>query len=99
MSQDMKAGTMDLVRWSFSINTAHRNAIEGHLTDLGADILVRDEQDFTVVWDEPEGDLSEVIEAIWGLNGEPFDVIEETFQRLELQTIQHEDEAPSQQAA
>jgi hypothetical protein len=99
MSHDMKSGTTDLVRWSFTINPAHRVAIEGHLADLGADILVRDDQDFTVTWDEPEDDLSDVIEAIWGVNGEPFDVIEESFQRLDLQTIHHEDESPNQQAA
>ena len=42
-----------------------------------------------MTWDEPEDDLAEVIEAIWALNGEPFEVIQEGFQRLELHTIQH----------
>jgi hypothetical protein len=99
MSHDMKSASTDLVRWSFTINPAHRVAIEGHLTDLGADVLVRDGQDFIVTWDEPEDDLSDVIEAIWGLHGEPFDVIEEGFQRLDLQTIQHVDDESDQQAA
>ena len=61
MSQDTKSASIDLVRWSFAINPAHRGAIEGHLADLGADILIRDGQDFVVTWDEPEGDLNDVI--------------------------------------
>ena len=48
---------------------------------------------------EPDDDLSEVIEAIWSLNGEPFDVIQEGFQRLELDTIQHTEDEPGQAAA
>ena len=67
--------------------------------DLGADVLVREGQDFIVTWDEPQDDLSEVIEAIWTLNAEPFDVIEEGFHRLELHTIHHVDDGASPQAA
>lgn len=99
MSPDMKSATTDLVRWSFTIHPARRGEIEGHLADMGADVLIRDGENLVVTWDEPEGDLSEVIEALWALNGEPFEVTEETFQRLELHTIQHvEDEANSQAA-
>jgi hypothetical protein len=99
MSADPKSAATDLVRWSFAINPAHRVAIEGHLSDLGADVLVREGQDFVVTWDEPDDDLSGVIEAIWSLNGEPFDVIQEEFRRLELHTIQHADDEPGQAAA
>ncbi len=99
MSADLKSAATDLVRWSFAINPAHRVAIEAHLSDLGADVLVREGQDFVVTWDEPDDDLSGVIEAIWSLNGEPFDVIQEGFQRLELHTIQHADDEPGQAAA
>jgi hypothetical protein len=99
MSQDPKSSPTDLVRWSFTINPDHRAAIESHLADLGADVLVRDGQEFVVTWDEPQDDLSEVIEAIWALNGEPFDVIEEGFHRLELHTIHHVDDGASPQAA
>jgi hypothetical protein len=99
MSHDTKSTSTDLVRWSFSINPDHRDAIEGHLADLGADVLVREGHDFLVTWDEPQDDLTEVVEAIWSLNGEPFDVIEEGFHRLELHTIHHvEDEAGPQAA-
>jgi hypothetical protein len=99
MSHDMTSASADLVRWSFSIDAPHRNAIEGHLADLGADVLVRDGQDFVVTWDEPEGDLSEVVEALWSMHGSPFDVVEETFQRLALNTIHHADDEATQQAA
>jgi hypothetical protein len=99
MSADTKSASTDLVRWSFTINPEHRAAIEDYLADLGADILVRDGQDFIVTWDEPEDEHSEVIEAIWALNGEPFEVIQEAFHRLELNTIHQIDDESSQQAA
>jgi hypothetical protein len=99
MTDDMKSVSTDLVRWTFTINPAHRGAIEGHLADLGADVLVRDGSEFLVTWDEPDDELSEVIEAIWALNGEPFDVIQEGFQRLALHTIHHVEDEASQEAA
>ena len=46
-----------------------------------------------MTWDEPEDDLTEVIEAIWSLNGEPFEVVQEGFHRLDLHTIHHEEES------
>jgi hypothetical protein len=99
MSLDTTSASTDLVRWSFTINPAHRTEIEAHLLDLGADVLVREGQDFVVIWDEPEDDLAEVIEAIWVLNDEPFDVIREGFHRLDLHTIQHAEDETSPQAA
>jgi hypothetical protein len=99
MSHDTKSSSTDLVRWSFTINPDHRDAIESHLADLGADVLVREGHDLIVTWDEPEDDLSEVVEAIWAINGEPFDVIEEEFHRLELHTIHHVEDEAGQQAA
>jgi hypothetical protein len=93
------SASTDLVRWSFTINPANRGEIESQLLDLGADVLVREGQDFIVTWDEPEGELGDVIEAIWSLNGEPFDVIQEGFHRLELHTIQYAEDDGGQQAA
>jgi hypothetical protein len=90
---------IDLVRWSFTINPAHCGAIEGRLVDLGADVLVRDGQEFIVTWDEPENDPTDVIEVLWELNGEPFEVIQEGFHRLELHTIHHEEDGLSEQIA
>ncbi len=99
MSPEMKSGTPDLVRWSFTIDPANREAIEGHLADLGADVLVREDREFLVTWDEPEqDDEAEIIEALWALNGAPFEVISETFQRLELHTIQHVEDDAAQAA-
>lgn len=99
MSHDTTSGTVDLVRWSFSIETDRAPEIQAHLNDLGADVLVRDGRDFLVTWDEPEGDIAEVIEAIWSINGAPFDVIQEVFHRLELHTFHHVDDEPDTRAA
>ena len=99
MSHDMKTPAPDLVRWAFTVEPAHRTEIEGHLVDLGADVLVREGTDFLVTWDEPEGELDEVIEALWSINGEPFDVVQEVFQRLSLHTLHHCDDVPAQDAA
>jgi hypothetical protein len=99
MVAEMKTLPIDLVRWSFTINSAQRGAIESHLADLGADVLIRDGQDVIVTWDEPEDELSEVIEAIWALNGEPFHVIQEEFQRHGLHTIHHVDDESGEAAA
>lgn len=99
MSLDTTPTPIDLVRWSFTIDPAHRDEIEGHLLDLGADVLVREGEHFVVTWDEPEGDLTDVIEALWSLNGPPFEVTQEDFHRLALHTIQYADDATGQQAA
>jgi hypothetical protein len=99
MSHDTTTPSLDLIRWAFTIDAAHRTEIESHLADLGADVLVREGTEFLVTWDEPEDDLAEVIEAIWSLNGEPFDVVQEEFQRLGLHTFQHCEDEPAQEAA
>jgi hypothetical protein len=92
MSEDRNTPATDLIRWTFSVNPEHRAAIEGHLNDLGLDVLVRDEGQFVVTWEEPEGETDEVIEAIWAINGEPFEVTQEEFQRLGLHTLHHAEE-------
>ncbi len=99
MSHDMKTPAPDLVRWAFTVDPAHHVEIEGHLVDLGADVLVREGTEFLVTWDEPEAELDEVVEALWSINGEPFDVVQEVFQRLSLHTLQHCEDAPAQDAA
>ena len=35
-----------------------------------------------MIWEEPEGDLDEVVEALWEINGGPFEVTHEEFHRL-----------------
>jgi hypothetical protein len=99
MSHETNTPSLDLIRWAFTIDAARRTEIEGHLADLGADVLVREGTEFLVTWDEPEDDLAEVIEAIWALNGEPFDVVQEEFHRLSLHTLQHCEDEPAQEAA
>ncbi len=99
MSPDNQTSSLDLVRWTFTSNPDHRAEIESHLLDLGADVIFRDGSDFLVTWEEPEEDLSDVVEAIWSLNGEPFDVVEEEFQRLTLHTLQYSEGEPAQDAA
>ena len=99
MSSESTSTPTDLVRWSFAVNPTRRADMESYLLDLGADVLVRDGQDFVVTWDEPADDLTEIIEAIWSLNGEPFEIIQEDFQRIALHTIQQADAAASEQAA
>ena len=100
MSDGSHSDTVDLIRWSFSVHPEHRDAIEEHLADLGLDVLVRDDTHFLVTWDEPEGDVDAVVEAIWALNGEPFEVTQEEFHRQNLLHLHHEDDpSEAEQAA
>src|SRR4051812_35429137 len=91
MGDGLNAGTIDLIRWTFPADPDRAAAIEEHLADLGLDVLVRDGAQFLVTWDEPEGNIDEVIEAIWSINGEPFEVTQEEFHRQTLLHLHHED--------
>lgn len=93
MGDGQNAATIDLIRWTFSVNPDHAGEVEEHLCDLGLDVLVREDSSFTVTWDEPEGNLDEVVEAIWALNGEPFEITQEEFHRSNLLNINHDDES------
>ena len=88
----------DLVRWTFTVASEHRQAIETHLDDLGADVWVRDETKFQVTWEEPETDLDEVVEALWSIHGEPFEITQEEFRRLTLYVLQHDSAEPGLEA-
>lgn len=98
MSAEQTAATPDLVRWTFTINPDHRATIEAHLNDLGLDVVVHEDARFVVSWEEPDETADEVLEEIWALNGEPFEVTQEEFQRTGLHTLQHADEDVSQAA-
>jgi hypothetical protein len=89
MGDGQNAATIDLIRWTFTVNPDHSAEIEEHLTDLGLDVLVRDDSQFLVSWDEPEGNIDEVIEAIWAINEEPFEITQEEFHRQSLLHVQH----------
>src|SRR5579883_2605154 len=92
MSQEENALTLDLIRWNFTIKPEHRAAIEEHLTDLGLDVIVHDDARFVVLWEEPDETADEVIEELWALNGEPFEVAQEEFHRTSLNILHHADE-------
>lgn len=91
MSSEQDTTSIDLLRWTFTINPEQRAPIESYLVDLGLDVLIVDDAKFVVTWEEPERDIDEVIEEIWALNGEPFEVTQEEFHRLGLHTLQHDD--------
>jgi hypothetical protein len=99
MADGQNTATIDMIRWTFLIDPAHRAEIEEHLNDLGLDVVVRDGSQFTVTWDEPEGNLDEVVEALWAIHGEPFEITQEEFHLQNMVTIHHEDDAPGEQAA
>ena len=37
-----------------------------------------------MTWDEPEGGIDELIEELWAINGEPFEITHEAFHRVSL---------------
>jgi len=92
MSTDEPTAATDLIHWTFTVPVAAVAAVQGHLTDLGADVYIRDEQNFLVIWEEPEYDLDSVVESVWSLVGEPFEITQEEFHRLALHILQHEAE-------
>lgn len=81
---------VDMLRWTFTVGADAVEAVETHLSDLGADVFVRDGGTFHVTWDEPDADLDPVVEAIWGLAGEHFEITQEEFHRLNLHLLQHD---------
>jgi hypothetical protein len=96
MNEGLNAGTIDLIRWTFISDPGRRAEIEEHLTDLGLDVLVRDGDHFVVTWDEPEGNIDEVIEAIWAIHGEPFEITQEEFHRQNLLHIHHAEDGEAE---
>jgi hypothetical protein len=99
MSPELTEASTDLIRWTFTVDPARKAAIEEHLNDLGADVLVREGGQFLVTWEEPEGELEEEIEAIWALNGAAFEVVQEEFHRLGLHVLQHAEDDSARDAA
>jgi hypothetical protein len=99
MSLEAHETSPDLIRWTFTVSPEHRQAIESHLEDLGADVWVRDDCKFQVSWEEPEENLDEVVEALWTLHGEPFDLTQEEFQRTSLHLLQPSEDEPAREAA
>jgi hypothetical protein len=94
MGEGHNASTIDLIRWHFDVHPDHAAEIREHLDDLGLDVLVREGTQFLVSWDEPEGNIDEVIEAIWAINGEPFEITQEEFHRQSLVHLHHDEHEP-----
>ena len=95
MMQDEATASTDLIRWTFTLPTEAVEAVQTYLGDLGADVFVRDGANFHVSWEEPEVDLDPIVEAIWSIVGEPFEITQEEFHRLELHVLQQAEENSS----
>ncbi|MDB5349127.1 MAG: hypothetical protein JWN86_374 [Planctomycetota bacterium] len=93
------SASVDMVRWTFTVNPEHRAAIEGHLVDLGLDVVVLGEGQFHVTWEENDQDLDEVAADLWDINGATFDITQEEFHRVSLMMVHPEDETGAAQAA
>ncbi|MGE3819034.1 MAG: hypothetical protein AB7I30_06325 [Isosphaeraceae bacterium] len=91
MTTEPDTGTLDLIRWTFSVDPEKSASIAEYLGDLGLEVLVRDESQFMVLWDEPEGDADEVVESLWELHGTPFEITQEEFHRRSLLHVHHEE--------
>lgn len=85
--------TIDMIRITFTADPAHRAEIEGYLADLGVDVHTWGDGHVTAFWEEPEGDLDEVVEHLWEINEAPFEVTQEAFRRLNLLVYHHEEDA------
>jgi len=85
--------TIDLVRWTFTVESDKSQAVEAFLADQGAEVFVRPEGQFVVLWDEPEAELDEVVEELWEVAGVAIEITHETFKRNELVVYQQDAES------
>jgi hypothetical protein len=85
--------SVEMIRWTFTVNSTHRVEIESHLLDLGLEVQARGDETLIVTWDEPEGGVDELIEELWAINGEPFEITHEEFHRINM-LIYHPEEQP-----
>ena len=83
--------SIEMIRWTFTVGPEHRVDVETHLLDLGLEIQARGDDTLVVTWDEPEGGIDELIEELWAINGEPFEITHEEFHRVSL-LIYHPEE-------
>lgn len=95
---DGNDAAIDMIRITFTADPEHRAEIEAHLADLGLDVHTWGDGHVTAFWEEPEGDLDEVVEALWEINGAPFEVTQEEFRRLNILVYHHEDDEAGQAA-
>jgi len=91
--------TIDMIRWTFAVNPDRRQQVEEHLHDLGLDVHPHGESGLVATWEEPEGNVDEIIEELWAINGEPFEITHEEFHRLGISSYNHADDAEDAQRA
>jgi hypothetical protein len=91
--------TIDLVRWTFTVEADKTQAVEAFLADEGAEVFARPDGQFVVLWDEPESDLDEVVEELWDVVGATIEVTHESFHRNELVIYQHDGEGEADRPA
>lgn len=96
MSEDR---TIDLIRWTFTIDPSQRAEVETYLSDLGLDLTIQADGQTTVLWDEPEGPADTVIEGLWEACGCTFEVTHEEFRRTNLLAYNEEEDEASEVAA
>jgi hypothetical protein len=89
---DENGAAIDMIRITFMPDPAHRAEIEKYLSDEGLDVHLWGDGHVTAFWEEPEGELDEVVESLWEINGVPFEVTHEEFRRLSLLVFHHEDD-------
>jgi hypothetical protein len=90
--------SVELIRWTFTVSPEHRVEVETHLLDLGLEVQARGEDTLVVTWDEPEGGIDELIEELWAINGEPFEVTHEEFHRVTMLVYQPEETGETEKA-
>jgi hypothetical protein len=82
MSESIAGSTINLIRWTFTPDAAHRAELETYLADHGLEVYVNVDGRFTVLWDEPEGEIDGVVEELWEINGAVFEVTHEEYLHL-----------------
>jgi hypothetical protein len=83
--------SVELIRWTFTVKPEKRVEIETHLLDLGLEIQARGDDALVVTWDEPDGGVEDLIEELWAIHGEPFEITHEEFHRASM-LIYHPEE-------
>ncbi len=99
MSDGQETPHLDMIRWTFTTDASKKAEIETYLGESGIELLDRGEGNFVAIWDEPEGDVDEVIEGLWEALGSTFEVTHEEFRRTDLSVYEHEATDGTEQAA
>ena len=87
--------SVELIRWTFTVKPEKRVEIETHPLDLGFEIQARGDDALVMTWDEPDGGVEDLIEELWAMHGEPFEITHEEFHRASL-LIYHPEETAEQ---